>query len=1001
MTTTTREFQNATVNAAIASLKGKGRRRFLVADEVGLGKTLVAREIVRRLSTDGTRPFTVYYITSNTKVSDQNAQRLVDFLGDASRHVVSTVDRLGLIPLEGRRPPGLRLYPLAPLTSFPSLSTRPQTGKAGERAFIARLLDRCYPGLEEELPRGFMQQRAVASWAGLYNAASTWVDALPAKFIAEYRSALVREFGHNARKKIAAAASADKPLRVLARLRRPLAESCLLATPPDLVIFDEFQRYRELLKPAEDDRLVRALVDRKDGRGPAMLLLSATPYRLYSEAWEGSAQNQPHHELFDIIEFLGGKAIRSRAEGLFEQFGAILRRIGRATGEAPDATLIDHARTVRSDIQTLLRPIIARTERHDPADLNWEGTHYLGQSLQPSDLQVYRHFADGVPSKLKTAALPYWLSVPLPAQSLGIRYKISAGVTFKPGRSVPALTPARQPRGNGDGWGSAKLRALLQVSPVDHLALPWVAPSLRWWPLAGGWSKAPSPKVLLFSRFRATPQSVAGLTSLEVERRYAGTSGISYNQAWARRKLQAKVGQGATLALFHPSLFLIRVTDPLKGRFATPAQARLTVKRQLAAALRGFAIPLRTRPKADAKRRLPGWHILAAVEKASGDFEDGQASWGAMADDDGVLADLLAQRAAVPRLGWISPRELDDLADMALGGPAITTGRAWLRHYDRALGPDGHWALTRFCWQRLRHYLDNPVFWGRLGDGKPTRILQVAIVDGGFESLLDEHFWLARARVSPDELIDDLHEALGAASGWFTFKDLPAGPGGIRVRCHAAVPFGGTDATEDPLANDDRAKPVRSQELRRAFNAPFWPHVLATTSVGQEGLDFHGWCDRIAHWDLPSNPVDLEQREGRISRFGGLVVRRPLGTLAGPDALSVTVERGGSPWCHLERLAEKNYADTSGLSPWWLLKGAAIKRYVFSLPQSRDVARFNRLRRQRLLYRLALGQPNQEDLVDLLMSGGEDRAAALAALTLDLAAFRTSSDNISAAEILT
>ncbi|MES0175390.1 helicase-related protein [Mesorhizobium sp. M0006] len=988
MTTTPREFQIATVKAAITCLKGKGRRRFLVADEVGLGKTLVARELVRRLSADGIRPVIVYYITSNTKVSDQNAERLVDFLGDAAKQAVSPVDRLGLIPLEGKKRPGLRLYPLAPLTSFPSLSARPQTGKAGERAFIARLLGRCYPGLEERLPHGFMQQRAVTSWTGVYKTASTWVEALPAKFVAEYRRALVREFGHNVRKKIADAACADKPLRQLARLRRPLAEACLLATPPDLVIFDEFQRYRELLRPAENDRLVRALVDGKNGRGPAVLLLSATPYRLYSEAWESSTQVQPHRELFDIIEFLGGKAARSQAETLFDQFGAILRRIGRAAGEEPDANLVDHARAVRSDIQALLRPMMARTERHDPADLDWEGTHHPSQSLRPSDLKVFRHFVEGVPEKLKTAALPYWLSVPLPAQSLGIRYKISDGVTFMPDRSVPALTAARRPRGSGDGWGSAKLRALLEVSPVHHLALPWVAPSLSWWPLAGGWSKAPSPKVLLFSRFRATPQSVAALTSLEVEQRYAHAVGISYSQAWAKRKLQAKVSQGATLALFHPSPFLIRVTDPLKGRFATPAQARLTVKRQLAAALGGFEIPIRTRPKTSAKRRLPGWHVLAAVEKASGDFEDGQASWEAMADDDGVLADLLGQRAAVPRLEWISSRELNDLADMALGGPAIAAGRAWLRHYDCALGVDGHSVLTRFCWHRLRHYLDNPVFWGRVGDGKPTNILQTAIVDGGFESLLDEHFWLARARVSPGELIADLHEALGAASGWFTFKQLPAGPGGIRIRCHAAVPFGGTDATEDPLAGDDRAKPVRSQELRRAFNAPFWPHVLATTSVGQEGLDFHSWCDRIAHWDLPSNPVDLEQREGRISRFGGLVVRRPLGILVGPAALAATAERGGSPWCHLEKLAEKDHADTSGLSPWWLLKGAAIRRYVFSLPQSRDVARFKRLRRQRLLYRLALGQPNQEDLVDLLMSGGEDRAAALAALTLDLAAYR-------------
>nr|WP_270246095.1 helicase-related protein [Coprococcus sp. AM11-30B] len=41
------------------------------------------------------------------------------------------------------------------------------------------------------------------------------------------------------------------------------------------------------------------------------------------------------------------------------------------------------------------------------------------------------------------------------------------------------------------------------------------------------------------------------------------------------------------------------------------------------------------------------------------------------------------------------------------------------------------------------------------------------------------------------------------------------------------------------------------------------PFVLATTSIGQEGLDFHNYCCVIMHWNLPSNPIDLEQREGR------------------------------------------------------------------------------------------------------------------------------------------
>ena len=59
-----------------------------------------------------------------------------------------------------------------------------------------------------------------------------------------------------------------------------------------------------------------------------------------------------------------------------------------------------------------------------------------------------------------------------------------------------------------------------------------------------------------------------------------------------------------------------------------------------------------------------------------------------------------------------------------------------------------------------------------------------------------------------------------------------------------------------------------------AYNSPFRPFVLASTSVGQEGLDFHTYSHAIVHWNLPSNPVDLEQREGRVHRYKGHAVRK-------------------------------------------------------------------------------------------------------------------------------
>jgi hypothetical protein len=141
--------------------------------------------------------------------------------------------------------------------------------------------------------------------------------------------------------------------------------------------------------------------------------------------------------------------------------------------------------------------------------------------------------------------------------------------------------------------------------------------------------------------------------------------------------------------------------------------------------------------------------------------------------------------------------------------------------------------------------------------------------------------------------------------------------------------------------------------------------VLATTSVGQEGLDFHVWCDNILHWDLSTNPVDMEQREGRLMRFGGLSVRRAIAQAIGDKALD-TLRPGESPWQKVAALADEQLADESGLAPWWIYDHAGINRYVFKVPLSEQEYRLACLKEQRLLYRLVLGLPHQEELVELL-----------------------------------
>src|SRR5260370_13442462 len=110
-------------------------------------------------------------------------------------------------------------------------------------------------------------------------------------------------------------------------------------------------------------------------------------------------------------------------------------------------------------------------------------------------------------------------------------------------------------------------------------------PSIPWWNLRGGWAELQhQPKLLHFSRFKSTPQSVAALTSLRVEARYLSRDG-GYEKAWKTRRLQAAPGRLAVMALFHPSPFLLLATDPLEASGPIPAPPRDAARKRLAKAL--------------------------------------------------------------------------------------------------------------------------------------------------------------------------------------------------------------------------------------------------------------------------------------------------------------------------------------------------------------------------------------------------------------------------------
>jgi hypothetical protein len=172
--------------------------------------------------------------------------------------------------------------------------------------------------------------------------------------------------------------------------------------------------------------------------------------------------------------------------------------------------------------------------------------------------------------------------------------------------------------------------------------------------------------------------------------------------------------------------------------------------------------------------------------------------------------------------------------------------------------------------------------------------------------------------------------------------------------------------------------------MRTAFNSPFWPFVLASTSIGQEGVDFHWWCHAVVHWNLPANPGDFEQREGRINRYKCHAVRRNVAARFRHEALASDEV---DPWRALFGAARAvRPAGANDLHPYWVFPGEShIDRHLLTYPLSRDVVRWEQLQEMLALYRLAFGQPRQDDMVALLARRGlSGDARRVAELGLDL-----------------
>jgi len=1076
-----KDFQRATVDWVFKHMYEvpDPRLRFLVADEVGLGKTLVARGLVaraiRHLQESGTERIDVIYVCSNSAIAAQNVARLnvLPAPDGAGRRVTEFATRLTLLPLRLRslRENAINFISFTPGTTF---DLKSGGGIAEERALLwyaLRDLDGLWNQGLSRLLRGAV---TTGNWKWHTCRWDRAVEKPNEDLLAEFcrrlhgDGLLWGELEEVCEEFRGVTGDPPSPLNrrrfeLVGKLRRLLATACLDALEPDLVILDEFQRFKHLLdveKGGESAELAMALLDWRPQNGipPRTLLLSATPYKMFTR--HGEIDDDHHADFLTTMRFLLGD--QGEVEELDRELRAYRRALQRFAERAPEAN--SELEVARDDLQKRLLRVMVRTERiSDTSALDGmveerpiEGEVEADDVAQAVALDRLRRVI-GAPDIVE-----YWKSAPyllsfMKGYELTRRLDEHAqgreGARPLPEALLHAVEGARNTllpvtnvaRHRPFVPRNGLLRRLLEeIEGEGAFALLWVPPSLAYLQPSGRYEGRDAlTKSLIFSSWNVVPDAIAAVTSYEAERHMLGERAGTHDYSELTRKMRgllrfAVSGEGTeqerfaglgALLLGYPSPALAALGDPLAIALerrgpVSPEVARDLVAGRIRRALR--AIPFEEEASSKTVDVRWYWVAIAALDARHAGTPDhllpwlkGPDGWRALLrrrdasgeEDDRsgferVLDRFAQAMVSAPPLRR-RPADLEDvLATLALGGPAVCALRS-LRRQAPGL-PEAHKTLLSAAarvGEGFRSMFNVPESMALLRAGEDYwRQVAAYGVEGNLQAVLDEHFHTLRESLGLfDSSADDVASALGlelAEALSLVPSTLHASSlavdrsrrwvirngNEIGIRARYGLRFA------DP--RDEQGALQRVGLVRKAFNSPFRPFLLASTSVGQEGLDFHTWCHRVVHWNLPANPVDLEQREGRVHRYKGLAVRRNVARRFGLSSLTGT-SPGDDPWTALFDLAcRERQPGRSDLVPFWIYDEvddpARIQRCVPMLPFSKEYGSYAELKKRLAIYRVAFGQPRQEDLVTWLSTtaGAEEELKALAEWQLNLSPLR-------------
>ena len=1038
-----KDFQRRTATAVFRRLYKQARstHRFLVADEVGLGKTLIARHVIARTLHhlwDEVPRIDVVYICSNADIARQNIKRL-NVLGSEGKTLPTRITLLPVV-LRDLNKSRVNFISFTPGTSF---DLKSNLGVVQERILLYWLLKDIWH-FSGTAPMNVFQGRVQTKRFRTKLKAFPDNHRIDPTLAKEFRQT-VREYvqGEKAKgewtllerfdwlcqeyrrsdSRITHEAGFERST-FMGKLRSLLAETCVRMLEPDLVILDEFQRFKHLLS-GEDDAsvLARKLFEYSDdSTAVRVLLLSATPYKMYTLSNESDDEDH-YRDFIDTLDFL------FRDKGKVEKFAGLLREyryeLLRFNERSPD-----QLESIKSDIQRSLRRVMARTERLAVTD---DRAGMLTQiepkdvELLPDDVLAYVELQSIARELDMPNTIEYWKSSSYLLNFME-DYKLKRAFhdALDVGKKKDVLTQAlSRVRHLLLSWKdvenyevldplNARLRGLLkQVIDTKMWQLLWLPPSLPYYDLEGPFknhSHSQVTKRLIFSSWRVVPKVISTILSYEAERQAVKLfdPGALNTEGERERRghtlllrisvLKDRPAGMPVLALMYPSISLARRYDPLNlarkygnGETLALTQLQGIIREGISKDLEALVLPT-NESRVDeqwywaAPILLDRHHYPRATQEWFSQY-DLEAQWAGedSSGDDAWLEHVARARQLLDgelALG----RPPDDLAEVltlfALGGPAICA----LRALDRFTGPTlashvGARNAAGKIGRAFRSLYNRIEVTALLRGMKQTdpywrRVLEYG-AEGCLQSVLDEYVHILKDSLGlvgeePEEMAEDIAEtiqtALTVRASALAVDDIRAENGGVSVKTHRlpsrfAMPFG---QGRDEESGDTSAS--RAQKVREAFNSPFWPLVVTSTSIGQEGLDFHWYCHAIVHWNLPSNPVDLEQREGRVHRYKGHAVRKNIAQLYGRHAMG---SRYKDPWHGMLEAGRKaRRKRENDLIPYWIYPiegGARIERYVPSLPLTRDRQLIEALRRSLAVYRLVFGQPRQDDLVEYLI----------------------------------